>query len=299
MDETSQAPAAPDLIDQALTKDAETIAGKAIRGEPLTARERQILEATAARLKSEAEPAFTLEGAGGGLPGLVGLTQKEIAAAWGYSVRNIKNWVADGRKAKDPPPFSDPAQMPGWFERVFTGRKCPDKLRMAAQRLLVSAEAAAAPPEAPAAHVDRSPIAEGEKGLLAMLGRLRDSEVSLHAKYMDAVSRGEETRASFLFSEWSKAVEKLRALEKSAPKALEELGIYVRKDDLQREIVQLHTGLLRSFRQAIRGGRARLRATSTALEWDAVASDIVDEMAAILADTSFAEPLELESEVAA
>ena len=60
-----------------------------------------------------------------------------------------------------------------------------------------------------------------------------------------AIEAGNEKQAQWLYSEWVKTGERLRALEKTAPKALEELGIYVRRDEVTRELVPLHVAHLR------------------------------------------------------
>lgn len=286
-----------DLFDEVLVRDLANIVRKASSGQPLTKREREMIEAERSRLASSQksrEPDFQLEGAGERSP-LEGLTQEKLAAAWGYSVRQIKNWIQDGREKADPAPLTRPAEMPAWFERVFAPRKCPDRLRLAVQVLLDAkpANSAGSPAAAPVP-AERIAIDDSEKGLLAMLGRLRESEALLHAKYLAAVDV-DENKASFLFSEWGKIVEKLRALEKSAPKALEELKIYVRRDEIMRELAPLHAAILKSFRQAIRQGRHRLRAAADTTEWNAIADSLVDEAATMLCESQFATPLDLEA----
>lgn len=286
-----------DLFAEVLERDLANIIRKASSGQPLTKREREMIEAERSRLASSQksrEPDFQLEGAGERSP-LEGLTQEKLAAAWGYSVRQIKNWIQEGRDKGYPAPLTRPAEMPAWFERVFAPRKCPDRLRLSVQVLLDAKPATSAgSPTAAPVPPERIAIDDSEKGLLAMLGRLRESEALLHAKYLAAVDV-DENKASFLFSEWGKIVEKLRALEKSAPKALEELKIYVRRDEIMRELAPLHAAILKSFRQAIRQGRHRLRATVDTSEWNAVADSLVDEAATMLCESQFATPLDLES----
>ena len=128
------APDLDELLDQALSKDLELLAAKGARGELLSAREREILLRARDSRKSGVEPAFTLEGEGV-LAGLAKMTQAELGAIWGYSLLNVKNWVAAGREKNDPPPWAAPALMPAWFERVFSPRRCPAKLAAASQRL--------------------------------------------------------------------------------------------------------------------------------------------------------------------
>lgn len=286
-----------DLFAEVLERDLANVVRKASSGQPLTKREREMIEAERSRLASSQksrEPDFQLEGAGERSP-LEGLTQEKLAAAWGYSVRQIKNWIQEGRDKGDPAPLTRPAEMPAWFERVFAPRKCPDRLRLAVQVLLDAKPATSAgSPAAVPVPPERIVIDESEKGLLATLGRLRESEAVLHQKYLNAVDT-DEHKANFLRKEWGQTVEQLRALEKSAPKTLEELGIYMRRDQIMRELAPLHAAILKSFRQAIRQGRHRLRATADTSEWNAVADSLVDEAATMLCESQFATPLDLES----
>jgi acyl transferase domain-containing protein len=176
-------------------------------------------------------------------------------------------------------------------------RECPERYRLAAQRILAGARDAAAvaaerPVEKPR---EMLVIGEDAKGMLAMLERCRSSEARLGMEYMQAVEAGNEVRASFLFSQWTKMGEQLRALEKTAPETLEKCGIFVRKDEIQRELEQLHRAILKSFRQQFRMCRARLRATKTAEEWNLVTDEIVDEGALMLVETEFREPLTLDA----
>lgn len=279
-----------------LETDLANIVKKATAGQPLTKREREMIEEERSRRKNllSSSPDFSLEREGL-VKSLVGLKQKELAEEWGYSLRTVKNWIADGRAAKDPAPLARPADMPAWFARIYAPRECPEKLALAAQRLLSGTDAAVSnlkePAPPPAARIE---IAEEEKGLLAMLDRYRTAEVTLHAKYMAAIDAGDETKAAFLLSEWSKMGEKTRALEKAAPKALEELGIFVRRDVVQRELGSLHHSIIKAFRQAFRLNRPLLRPAETAGEWNRITDRIVDEISVMLIATGFAEPLELE-----
>jgi len=141
--------------------------------------------------------------------------------------------------------------------------------------------------------VARAGVAEGEKGLLAMLQRLRSSEARLYAEYEGLVLAGDQVRAQFVFSEWSKLSEKLRAAEKGAPKTLEELGCYVRKTDVARELVDLHQAILKTLRASLRGGRLALMECASVREWNAMVDRIIEDAGRRLSECGFAEPLEL------
>jgi hypothetical protein len=290
-----------ELVERMLEKDVANIVAKVSSGQPLTARERQLIEEEYARLKKQREPVFALRGEGP-KSALSKLTQAELAAKWGYSVRQIKNWIADGKAKVDPAPLAFPADMPAWFARVYSPRECPDRLQLAARRLIDElnsesvAETPAPPPPTP---IGRIEVSESEKGLVAMLDRLRSAEATLHAKYM-AVVDIDEHKANYIFKEWQKVAEQLRALEKSAPKALEELGIYVRKDEVQRELAPLHAAILKALRQGFRAARLRLRAAvENPPDWNAAVDVLIEEISLMLCETRFVEPLSLEPEPAA
>ena len=284
-----------DFFANILETDLANVVKKASSGQPLNKREREMIEEERTRLQKKPTSAFTLEGEGPATA-LEKMTQRELAEEWGYSVRSIKGWIAEGREKNDPCPLTRPGEMPAWFARVHAPRECPDKLRDAARRILAGDKTKAlsvAPP--PAVPMERIEIAEGEKGMLAMLDRYRTAEATLHRKYMEAVEAGDETRSQFLLSEWSKMGEKLRQVEKSAPAALEALGIYVRRDEIQRELEPLHHAVLKSFKQALRLHRHRLRLTETTDEWNLVSDEIVNEVALMLCESDFTEPLELDA----
>jgi hypothetical protein len=186
--------------------------------------------------------------------------------------------------------------MPAWFVRIHPTRQCPDKLSRAVQRIREGGKAAPETvPEPAAAPVERVAVAEEEMGMLAMLTRHREAEATLHKKYMLAVDAGNETRADFLRREWTAMAEKVRQLEKIAPTVLEEAGIYVKRAEVQRELEPLHRAILKSFKQAFRMCRPKLKAAETPEEWNRLTDDIVDEAAAMLASSNFSEPLELEA----
>lgn len=287
------------FFENILETDLANIVKKASSGQPLNKREREMIEEERSRLKKKSEPAaFSLEGEGPATA-LERMTQKQLAAEWDVSLRTIKGWTAEGNAAKDPVPLTQPAKFQGWFERLHPGRQFPDKYRLAAQRILAGERAAVAAATPPVAlPPERLKIEEDAKGLLAMLERHREAEARLGTEYMKAVDSGDEVRASFLLSQWSSMGEKLRALEKIAPKALEELGIYVRKDEIQRELEPLHRSIIKAFRQQLRMCRPKLRATQSAEEWNLLTDEIVSEVANMLTNTEFREPLALESDAA-
>jgi hypothetical protein len=283
------------FFENILETDLANIVKKASSGQPLNKREREMIEEERTRRqKSPTHTSFALEGEGAA-NSLDKLTQRELAELWGYSLRQVKNWIHDGRVANDPAPVTNPDKMPAWFQRIYAPRECPEKLRLAAQRLLESKATVGSKPSTVAHPPVRMEVPDAEKGLLAMLDRYRTAEVTLHTKYMAAVDAGDETRASFLMSEWKKMGESVRGLEKNAPKALEEARIYVRRDEIQRELEPLHAAILKAFRQGFRSARAKLKSADGADAWGQSVDAVVDDIARMLVETEFREPLELEA----
>ena len=281
-----------------LETDLANIIKKAQSGAPLTKREREMIDEERSRRSKISEPvSFQLEGEGA-IPALDRMTQRELADVWGYSFRQLKNWLADGKKANDHAPVTQPDLMCAWFKRIYAPRDAPEKLRAAAARIIAGhhpEKKSGSYLSASGAGLPRIEIADGEKGLLAMLDRYRTAEVTLHNKYMAAVDLGDEVRAQFLLSEWSKMGEKVRGLEKTAPKALEELKIYVRRDEVQRELEPLHSAIIKSFRQEMRMARVRLKATDTPEAWARGVDELVERVSKMLIESEFAEPLEFQA----
>lgn len=295
-EETLESPAVPVvdafLLETILEKDLANIVEKSRRGVALSARERVLIEGKLSRLKEGDAPAdFVLEPEGPAAA-MERMTQKDLAEAWGVSVRTIKGWTAAGIGAADPVPLARPRDFPAWFQRIHAPRVCPERYRLAAQKLEDGEQVEKAAPVVAAR--ERLVIPDENKGLLAMLERHREAEAQLGTDYMEAVERGDEVRASFLLSQWSSMGEKLRQLEKLAPRALEELGIYVRKEDVARELEPLHRAILKTFQQELRKCRPKLRATQTAEEWNLISDEIVGGVASMLTETEFRDPLTLE-----
>lgn len=286
-----------DFFDEVLQHDLANIIRKAQAGQPLTKREREIIEEEKASRTCEkpVEAGFKLEG-GGVDDSLQDMTLEGLSRVWGYSLKTVKNWKRKGLRAKDPAPIRDSSKMCAWYERIYAPRMAPDKLRLAAQRIEEggSKESVEGPTESVPAVNEKVEVAEEEKGLLAMLDRYRTAEVTLHNKYMQAVEAGDEQKSAFLLSEWSKMGEKVRALEKAAPKALEELRIYIRRDHVQRALEPLHASIMKAFRQGFRNSRVKLQQAKTASDWAIGVDDVVDEIARMLVETDFQDPLDLQ-----
>ena len=123
-DADSQDSGEPDasFFDLILETDLANVVKKAQTGQPLTKREREMIEEERTkRQKTPSLPTFTLEGEGAA-PSLERMTQRELAEVWGYSHRQVKNWIAAGRAAGDPAPVTRPEDMPAWFRRIYAPR---------------------------------------------------------------------------------------------------------------------------------------------------------------------------------
>jgi len=296
-----------------LASDLRRVADKAREGRPLTISERRLL-AEAAEVGdagAENEGGEGGEGAAAGgatndgrglAPGLAPAIEwrslAEAAEGYGYSLRQVKNWKRDGVAAGDPAPIGDPAEMPGWYERVYAPRVAPDRLREAAYQLAAQAkergggdagERARAPEAVPL-------VAEQELGLLAMLDRLRKAEATLHAQYMRAVETQDRNSAAFYQKEWGASVERLRAAEKAAPAALEAQGIYIRRADVRRELVPIHQAIAKGTRSALKRARLKLAAAvGDSSAWGVAVDEVLDEVFGQMAEADFAPILELEA----
>lgn len=287
-------------LDQVAELDREnlirTIGAKAAAGKPLTKNEREFLDRQRIQSNEIAGSASVLElKADGVVPALEQMTRKQQAEAWGYSVRQVKNWVADGKRANDPAPICQPSLMCSWFRRVYAPRDAPEKLRLAVARLLEGVAAEETKCSAPARSLSRIEVSDDDKGFLAMLERVRTTEAEFYAKYERAVEDGDANMANFYMAEWVKVSERARALEKVAPETLEKLGIYLRREDVERELQSIHASILKAFRQAFRLHRVRLKSAETSDSWGEKVDEIVDEVSTMLADTEFAEQLELDA----
>ena len=280
------------MLDLTLERDFANIVKKSAAGQPLNKREREMIEQERARQK---KPATATEFQLDPVPSaFVNLTQPELAAKWGYSVRQIKNWIADGKKANDPAPLASPHEMPPWFARIYSPRTAPDRLIQAVRKISENQKTAQAATN-PSQVEERIEISETEKGLLAMLDRFRTAEATMHRRFLKYVEDGEMDKADYQQQRWEKLGEKLRALEKSAPAALAEAGIYVRKDDVTRELSQIHNGIIKNLKQALRKARAALIACQGTDEFHRKSDEIVDAACTALCEDDFAEPLELEA----
>ena len=294
-----------EAIRKALEGDLERILQLQAAGEPLSARDRGVLERELARQAAGEEPEECNEGSDLALKSDLGglfnfATTGAGAEAYGYSLRQVKNWKREGRVRGMPCPLEEPAKMPAWFEAVFAPRECPQRLRDAVQRLLAEGPGGGAaeeePEKEPELPVIPPEVTDEEVGFEATLRRALQREALLDKRLQAAILAG-DPRADALETQWGKAASRVRELEKAAPAILEAQGVYLRRAEVKRELVGLAVGLPKAVKQGLRGRRRELLEALQLAELEALdraLEDLVAEVFADLCAARFADPLELE-----
>lgn len=272
-------------LEAARRAEVERILAKSKDGKVLTAGERKVLDAEI-EARREDRPELKLTA------GIQFRKVEDAAKAYGYSVRQVKNWKRDGRKARDPVPLDHPGEMPAWFERVYNPRECPDRLRDAVAALLEGhgGEEPAAGAAVPVVPVE---VDEREVGFEATLNRARRREALL-AKKLEAAIASQAANANQLETQWANAAAALRQIEKEAPKILEAQGVYLRRVDVRAELERLGGVIPARLQGSLRKRRRELAEAETAEDFEEVLEEAVEEACRELCDSRFAEPLELE-----
>lgn len=186
------------------------------------------------------------------------------AKTYQRDVRNLKRWIADGRKQTPPdlPPFDAPAQMAEWFRRV-KGREpganltCFEDPEPGAEK--TSPPKASAP--APASGESPSkPLIDGLPPLPAMqltiggevtpdlgLQQVQALVTALYSQMGVALAKGRETEFTSLLNKWQRAVQTLRSWEKDIIKIQEGRGDVLRTRVVNTELVNLFAIMGHSF----------------------------------------------------
>jgi len=286
----------PETVRAALDADVRGIVEKQEAGKTLTATERKTLESWLASQVVDEEPEeeaaveFALD------PGpVVELrTQQDVADAYGYSIRQVKNWIREGRKAGKPCPYERPEEMPAWFEVVFAPRECPERLRSAVQCLLEGARepASSAKPAGPRV-VTEEDLVDEEVGFEATLKRALRREAVLDLRLRKAIEEG-DPRADALETQWGKAAARVRELEKAAPAILEAQGVYVRRADVKTALLEIAGVIPKGILSELKRRWQALRACESIEEFEAEASEGLAAALRELCESRFADPLELE-----
>lgn len=269
-------------LEKARQAELDRILEKSGNGKALTAGERKLLDA---EIEARRAPELRLEA------GVEFRNLQEAADAYGYSLRQVKNWKKDGRKASDACPLDHPAEMPAWFERVYAPRECPDRLRDAVQVLLEGKtveRGPAGPVRAPAREVR-----EDEIGFDAMLQRARRREAMLALKLEEA-QRLNEASATQIETQLTKATGALLSLEKQAPAILEAQGVFLRRDEVKDELHRLASAIPKGLKQELRKRRRQMVAAETPEDFEEVLEEAVEAACRELCEADFADALELE-----
>lgn len=242
--------------------------------------------------------------------GLVGYREKQsvYAARYGYGIRTIKLWIAEGRAAEPvpkPPPLDDAEAMLGWWGEVKSN-SVPPRLLAAAEtarqaRLAVTnptpAATVEAAPGAPAASAIAGDAAPPEKkplaiGFSATLERVRQAEAEASARYLDAfnkpIEERDDSKTSRLRREWSELSEQLRFLEKAAPEVLAKSGEILTKQDVRRILVKLHGPIVSGVRALFRRTRSKAPAGASLDDLERIYGDEVERLFGDLLGSEFA-----------
>lgn len=225
-----------------------------------------------------------------------GLTSAQWAALWGYSERQIKNWIALGREKSRPVPLGIADQMPQWFSEIY-GKPPPGKLLESVARLtarpapdVLTLDGGASGGEAPTAQppLPVPSIDSGTLGIEHTLDRLRRAEAQAFALHEQAV-QASDSKANYYLNQALSISAEMRQLERSIPDLQARTGQTMPTADV-RAAVQ---GLAGNLRAAIESmgvrSRDRLLATVTAAEWQAVWMEECAEIFAALCEGPFGE----------
>ena len=245
-----------DLLDfgKVLEKDLANIIKKAAAGQPLNARERDLIMAEKAKRekeKAETPPAPDPAPAPKKKTGRASRTGFQesyefYAERYGASPRTLKRWVKIGKDQKPDPipcPLDAPEQMRGWWAACMTLR-CPEGVLAAEVEALkagATAPALQSPPDpdaaqAPAPVIDLGPE---EKGLAAAMTRLEKMEIEFSKK---ATEPGQAKT-------WFDAIARMTSLAANVRKELEAQDLLAPRSLVAQEL----RDLLQPVESGIRG----------------------------------------------
>lgn len=212
------------------------------------------------------------------------------AERYGYSVRQIKNWIQAGRDAQDMPPFEEPGKLAAWCDRVLG--KVPPKLAEAIERLGGKVEPVERPAAAP---IEMPEVRDDELGIEAQLEHFRREMVMLQKLRRQAFEAGEMSKATGYLDQMRDVSAEIRQMEKMMPQLLQARGEMRPTDEVRRETVQalkvLRTSLLSRGRKA----RARLVAIGDEDEATRIWAEEIENAFREAAECGFEETLVLEA----
>lgn len=215
------------------------------------------------------------------------------AESYGYSVRQIKNWLADGKGAGKPPPLDEPAKMPGWFESVYS-KRCPEKLATAVGRLTGEGPKQGEKKEAEEA-IPLPDISADALGVEADLARFRRKSALAHRLHEQALERGDISKARGYMDQATAISAEIRQLEKLLPILKAEAGEWGRMAEMEKATVDFLTVLKRALLGRASTAAPKLRDTASTAELAVVWRSEIEAVFAACCEGRFAEVLELEA----
>ena len=292
----------PDLAAKALAADLRNVIKKLGDGGNLTTSERELMQRT---LASGAAPEELIEArkahltrryiTGGkltpaeikeaGLPDPATIVHKQTSEAYkkplaAYAklyqrdVRNLKRWIADGRRQTPPdlPPFDDPRGMADWFRRVKRREPAGDSLtrfedeggdeRESMPSTTAEPKPLSTPSPSPSpslGNVEMPSLPMMQLGDLSSnitsdlgLQQVQALVVALYNQMGVALKLSREKEFNNLIIKWQRAVQTLRAWEKDIIKIQEGRGEVLRTRVINTEIVAMFTTMGHSFFNALK-----------------------------------------------
>ena len=205
---------------------------------------------------------------------------KVYAERYGTNLRNVKVWIAKGRKVDpaDAPPLDDPQAMIGWWSRRMVWR-VPEKILGAAREAAALGSALADG----SSGVATQPPAAGDGGLPgtftsevgrgAVVDRLRRAEAAASDAYLKAVAdpAAEAGAIELKRRAWEKIGQALRAEEIASLKAAGMQGDHIPKREAARLLQEIHASLASTWRGFLRRVRPKLAGKNAAEQdriWD-------------------------------
>lgn len=227
-------------FDLVLKQDLSNIIKKAAAGQPLTGRERDLIQTEKnrrAKVASEASSASAEKvRAKSGRAAATGFTEpySYYANKYGASERTIKRWVWIGRESDDPIPLDEPLNMRAWWARRMRLR-CPPGIMQAEVSAKKEGPGAdvAEPVERKAAEtkpVVPMDLGTDEVGLGGALKRLEKVEVLLAAKATDPGQA----------KPWLDTISRMTSVATKLRQELEAQGKLVPKVEVAAEIKSFH-----------------------------------------------------------
>ena len=208
------------------------------------------------------------------------------AERYGYGQRQIKNWLAEGRKSSDPPPLDHPERMPDWLRRHYDRVPARFAKAITADPVKIEEPAVAERVVMPIAHACEGSIElqiEGYRREWALLSKLR----------AEALCEGEMGKASSYLTQQQSVSAELRQLDRLLPQVLEQRGDFQRTAEVRGAVTEFLTVLKQQLLGRASRAAGRLRGVSGDVELQAVWRDEINAVFALCATTQFHDPLVL------